>query len=152
MGRNGKLIGVIATAAIAMAVGPAKAEVRDAVYRGTMVCDQLPFSIGKSRGAIEVTISGGAVRYSHVVRLRDAAEATPEQGTGTLNGDAISLQGAWKGSNRQYEAKYGGTFVRRHVDLSGTQTWNDGGKTITRACTGTIKRPFKIFLPRDNKK
>jgi hypothetical protein len=65
------------------------------------------------------------------------------------SGDNISLQGSWKGGNRQYEAKYGGTFVRRHVDLKGTQTWNDGGKTIARACSGTIKRPFKIFLPRD---
>jgi hypothetical protein len=148
MGRNGTIC-VIAAAGIAMAVLPAKGQVRDAVYRGTMVCDQLPFSLGKSRGAIEVTISGSAVRYSHIVRLRDAAEATPEQGTGTLNGDNISLQGSWKGGNRQYEAKYGGTFVRRHVDLKGTQTWNDGGKTITRACSGTIKRPFKIFLPRD---
>lgn len=148
MGRNGT-IGVIVAAAMIMAVLPATAQVRDAVYRGTMVCDQLPFSIGKSRGAIEVTISGGAVRYSHIVRLREAAEATPEQGTGTLNGDNISLQGSWKGGNRQYEAKYGGTFVRRHVDLTGTQTWNDGGKTITRTCSGTIKRPFKIFLPRD---
>jgi hypothetical protein len=148
MGRNG-MIGVIVAAAIAMAVPPAKAQVRDAVYRGTMVCDQLPFSVGKSRGAIEVTISGRAVRYSHIVRLRDAAEPRPEQGTGTLNGDNISLQGSWKGGNRQYEAKYGGTFVRRHVDLNGTQTWNDGGKTITRTCSGTIKRPFKIFLPQD---
>jgi hypothetical protein len=148
MGRNGT-IGVIVAAGIAMAVLPAKAQVRDAVYRGTMVCDQLPFSVGKSRGAIEVTISGGAVHYSHIVRLRDAAEATPEEGTGTLTGDNISLQGSWKGGNRQYEAKYGGTFVRRHVDLKGTQTWNDGGKTIARTCSGTIKRPFKIFLPRD---
>jgi hypothetical protein len=148
MGRNGT-ISVIAAAGIAMAVLPATAQVRDAVYRGTMVCDQLPFSLGKSRGAIEVTISGSAVHYSHIVRLRDAAEATPEQGTGTLTGDNISLQGSWKGGNRQYEAKYGGTFVRRHVDLNGTQTWNDGGKTITRTCSGTIKRPFKIFLPRD---
>ena len=37
---------------------------RDAVYRGTMVCDQLLFSLGKSRGAIEVTISGSAVHCS----------------------------------------------------------------------------------------
>ena len=148
MGRNGTIC-VIAAAGIAMAVLPATAQVRDVVYRGTMVCDQLPFSLGKSRGAIEVTISGSAVHYSHIVRLRDAAEATPEQGTGTLTGDNINLQGSWKGGNRQYEAKYGGTFVRRHVDLKGTQTWNDGGKTIARACSGTIKRPFKIFLPRD---
>ena len=149
MGRIGKMIGIFVAVATVMAVAPAWAQVRDAVYRGTMVCDQLPFSVGKSRGAIEVTISGGAVHYSHVVRLRDAAEATPEQGTGTLNSDSISLQGSWKVANRQYEAKYSGTFVRRHVDLKGAQTWNDSGKTITRACSGTIKRPFKIFLPRD---
>jgi hypothetical protein len=135
----------------AIASTPAPAEVRDAVYRGTMVCDKLPFSAGKSREAIEVTIAGGAVRYTHIVRLYDAAEATLEQGTGALSGDNISLQGSWKRANRQYEAKYRGTFVRRHADLKGTQTWNDGGKTVTRACAGTIKRPFKVFLPREKK-
>jgi hypothetical protein len=31
------------------------------------------------------------------------------------------------------------------------QTWTDGGKTITRACAGAIKRPFKPFLPRNRK-
>ena len=146
----GNVIGVLA-AAIVMVSAPASAQVRDAVYRGTMVCDKLPFSAGKSREAIEVTISGGAVRYTQVVRLHDTAAAGAEQGTGTLNGDNINLQGSWKGGNRQYEAKYSGTFVRRHADLKGTQTWTDGGKTIARSCSGTIKRPFKIFLPGDRK-
>jgi hypothetical protein len=116
-----------------------------------MVCGKLPFSAGKGRGAIAVTIASGAIRYTHIVRLYDSAEGTPERGTGTLNGDNISLQGSWKRGNRQYEAKYSGTFVRRHADLKGTQTWTEGGKTMTRACTGTIKRPFRIFLPRDRK-
>ena len=150
MAGTGNVIGVLA-AAIVMVSAPASAQVRDAVYRGTMVCDKLPFSAGKSREAIEVTIAGSAVRYTQVVRLHDTAVAAPEQGTGTLNGDNISLQGTWKGGNRQYEAKYSGTFVRRHADLKGTQTWADGGKTITRSCSGTIKRPFKIFLPGDRK-
>jgi hypothetical protein len=147
---TGNVIGVLA-AAIVMVSAPASAQVRDAVYRGTMVCDKLPFSAGKSREAIEVTISGGAVRYTQVVRLHDTAVAEVEQGTGTLNGDNINLQGSWKGGNRQYEAKYSGTFVRRHADLKGTQIWTDGGKTIARSCSGTIKRPFKIFLPGDRK-
>ncbi|HMF23245.1 MAG TPA: hypothetical protein VKG24_14135 [Pseudolabrys sp.] len=155
MVRAGYSIGIFAGlvfAAIATAAStPASAEVRDAVYRGTMVCDKLPFSAGKGREAIEVTIAGGAVRYSHIVRLYDAGEAIPEKGTGALNGDNISLQGSWKSANRQYEAKYNGTFVRRHAELKGTQTWNDSGKTITRACSGTIKRPFRVFLPRDKK-
>jgi hypothetical protein len=144
-------IGVLAAAFVVMASMPLSAEVRDAVYRGTMVCGKLPFSAGKGREAIAVTIAGGAVSYTHIVRLYDNAEATPERGTGTLSGDNINLQGSWKGGNRQYEAKYSGTFVRRHADLKGTQTWTEGGKTVTRACSGTIKRPFRIFLPRDKK-
>jgi hypothetical protein len=145
------LAGVLVAAAAAIAVAPASAQVRDAVYRGTMVCDKLPFSAGKSREAIEVTIAAGAIRYTQVVRLHETSVAAPEQGTGTLSGDAITLQGAWKGGSRQYEAKYSGTFVRRHADLKGMQTWTDGGKTMTRSCTGTIKRPFKVFLPSDKK-
>jgi len=144
-------IGVLVAAAAAIAGTPASAQVRDAVYRGTMVCDKLPFSAGKSREAIEVKIAAGAVRYTQVVRLHDTSVAAPEQGTGTLSGDALSLQGAWKGGNRQYEAKYAGTFVRRNADLKGSQTWTDSGKTMTRSCTGTIKRPFKVFLLGDKK-
>lgn len=143
--------GVLVAVAAAIPATAASAQVRDAVYRGTMVCDKLPFSAGKSREAIEVTIAAGAVRYTQVVRLHDTSVAPPEVGTGTLSGDALSLQGAWKGGNRQYEAKYSGVFVRRHADLKGTQTWTDGGKTITRSCTGTIKRPFRVFLPGDKK-
>jgi hypothetical protein len=55
-----------------------------------------------------------------------------EEGSGTLGGQNISLQGAWKSGNRQYEAKYAGTFLRRHADLKGTQIWNDDGKSISR--------------------
>ena len=151
MVRSGYAVGLVGAALVAVANTPVSAEVRDAVYRGTMVCDKLPFSAGMGREAIEVTIAGGKISYTHIVRLYNAAEAAPEQGTGTLNGDNISLQGSWKGGSRQYEAKYSGAVVRRHADLKGTQTWNDGGKTITRACSATIKRPFKVFLPGDKK-
>jgi len=151
MKRGGIAAGVLAGAVIAATAMPVSAQVRDAVYRGTLVCDKLPFSAGKGREAIEVTITGDTVRYSHVVRLRDAAEPVPEQGKGSLSGQDIELQGSWKSGNREYEAKYSGAFVRRHADLKGTQTWTDGGKSFTRACTGTIKRPFKVFLPGEKK-
>jgi hypothetical protein len=131
---------------------PVAAEVLDATYRGTMVCDKLPFTSDKMREAIEVTIAGSAARYSHVVRLRNAAaEAAAEQGVGTIAGQKIDLQGSWKSGNRAYEAKYSGSFVRRSARLKGTQTWTDGGKTVIRACAGAIKRPLKPFLPRDKK-
>ena len=147
-------VGHAVLAAVMMAAmgTPVAAEVLDATYRGTMVCDKLPFTRDKMREAIEVTISGSTARYTHVVRLRNAAvEATAEQGTGTIDGQKINLQGTWKSGSRQYEAKYSGSFVRRSAHLKGTQTWTDGGKTVTRACEGAIKRPLKPFLPRDKK-
>ena len=144
---------VVLAAAMMMAMGtPAAAEVLDAIYRGTMVCDKLPFTSDKMREAIEVTITGKAARYSHVVRLRNAAvEAAAEQGSGKVDGQKIDLQGTWKSGSRAYEAKYSGSFVRRGAMLKGTQTWTDGGKTIIRACAGAIKRPLKPFLPRAKK-
>jgi hypothetical protein len=42
--------------------------------------------------------------------------------------------------------------LRRSARLRGTQTWTDGGKTITRACSGAVKRPFRVFLPRERGK
>ena len=149
MVRTGHTTGILAAAMIAAMSAPAAAEVLDAVYRGTMVCDRMPFTDGRMREAIAVTIEGGAATYSHVVRLRDAeAESVAEQGTGTLSGQHIDLQGSWKGGTREYQAKYSGTFVRRSVKLSGTQTWTEGGKTMTRACAGAVKRRLKPFLPR----
>jgi hypothetical protein len=143
---------VLAAAMLAATGAPASAQVLDATYRGTMVCDKVPSISQQTREAIEVTISSGAVRYHHVVRLRNAAvEAAAEQGTGTIEGQKITLQGGWKSGARQYEANYSGSFVRRSAKLKGTQTWTDGGKIVTRACTGAIKRPLKAFLPRDRK-
>ena len=143
---------VLAAAMITAMGTPVAAEVLDATYRGTMVCDKLPFTSDKMREAIEVTIAGGAARYSHVVRLRNAAvEAAAEQGTGTIVGQNIDLQGAWKSGSREYTAKYSGSFVRRCARLKGTQSWTDGGKSVTRACAGAIKRPLKPFLPRARK-
>ena len=141
-------IGGLAEIWIAMIGTPATAEVLDAVYRGTMVCDRLPFIKTNRREALEINIDEGKVRYSHVVRLRDAPELKPEQGIGTLKGQDITLEGAWGGGSRGYKAKYSGTFVRRSVHLTGTQTWSIDGKTVTRACSGAVKRRLKAFLPR----
>ena len=87
-------IGGLAAAWVATTGTPATAEVLDAVYRGTMVCDRMPIIKTNRREALEVTIDDGKVRYTHVVRLRDASELKPEQGTGTLKGQDITLEGA----------------------------------------------------------
>ena len=127
----------------------AAAQVLDAVYRGTLVCGDLPIGSGKNREAIEVTIKGGTVSFKHVVRLSNSvADANAEQGSGTLDGAKLELQGSWKGSVYEYKATYGGTFVRRSAELKGTQTWTDGNKSFSRSCAGSIKRNFKPLLPK----
>jgi hypothetical protein len=104
------------------------------------------------RGAIEVTIADGTVRYNHVVRLNRSVDRSIERGTGTLTARTLALQGEWQHGAHRYTSNYSGTFVRRSAKLKGTQTWIEGGKTFTRACSGVIKRPLKAFLPRKGAK
>ena len=137
----------VLAAALAVTVGtPAAAQaVRDAVYRGTLICDKLPFFETAAREAIEVKIKGTSVSYTHIVRER--GELSFEQGAGTLDGDKIALNGEWTGEAEHYQASYSGTFVRRWAKLTGTQTWQHEGRAHTRNCEGAIKRPFAVFLP-----
>jgi hypothetical protein len=151
MERAGHLAGILIAIVVAIVAMPAAAQVLDAVYRGTMICDKLPFTEVRMREAIDVTIAGGNVKYTHVVRLRETAEGKAEQGTGSLSGTRINLDGAWESEGRKYKASYSGVFVRRSARLKGTQSWTADGKSFTRECSGVIKRPFKAFLPRGRK-
>src|SRR5262245_59088475 len=92
--RGGITAAVLACAVLSLG-GEARSQVRDAIYRGTMVCDKLPFFETAAREAIEVKIKGTSVTYTHIVRER--GEMSFEQGTGTLDGDKISLKGEWSG-------------------------------------------------------
>jgi hypothetical protein len=148
MTRMAGTIGGLAAVWVATMGTPATAEVLDAVYRGTLLCEKLPFIKTTRREALEVNIDDGKVRYTHVVRLRDAPELKPEQGGGMLKGQDLTLEGAWDGGAQSYKSKYSGTFVRRSVHLKGTQTWTADGKTVTRECSGAVKRRLKAFLPR----
>ena len=137
---------------IAAMSAPAAAEVLDAVYRGTLVCDKLPFTrMPRCARPSTVTIVGrrGALQSCRAAARQGVRESVWSRAPASLNGQNIDLQGSWKDGTRQYEAKYSGTFVRRSAQLKGTQTWTEGGKTMTRACSGAIKRPLKPFLPRN---
>ena len=136
------------TAAMAQ---PKQTRVLDAVYRGTLVCAKLPFTEFAMREAIAVTIAGGKVTYSHIVRLRESPDAVEEKGTGKVDGGKISLQGQWKGDAGQYQATYEGSFVRRSARLIGSQTWTYQGRILTRSCSGVVKRALRAFLPRGKK-
>lgn len=143
----------LACAAIAGEVSAQKAApvVRDAVYRGTMVCGKLPFIQDPLRESIEVVVSGNSARYTRPVRAQTDT-AGVETGSGNVEGGKINLRGSWKQRGDSYEASYSGSFVRRSAKLTGTQVWSHDGKSYKRECAGAIKRPLAPFLPKDRKK
>src|SRR5262245_58614902 len=138
------MLGALALATLLFS-SEAGAQVRDATYRGTLVCAKLPFFEVAAREAFELVVTGNSAKYTHVVR--EASELSSETGSGNIDGQGIVLTGGWRGKRENYEARYTGKFVRRSFNLAGTQTWVHEGKAYTRACSGSIKRPFAIFLP-----
>lgn len=139
------VIGIIGSAS------PTSAQIRDAVYRGTLICAKSPFIKDAERSAIEVAISGSSAKYTHPVLIAGTNVVGLESGIGTVDGNAIKLAGNWKGEKSSYESRYSGSFVRRSAKLTGNQVWTIDGRTYTRTCTGAIKRPLAAFLPRKKK-
>ncbi len=138
-------------AALVLAPAPASAQVKDAVYRGTLVCGALPFLKGHLRAAMEVTINGKSAEYKQpVVNPENGTLLGTETGNGSIDGQAITLTGGYKGQ-QSFDATYTGTIVRRSARLTGKQVWTHQGKTYTRTCSGAVKRPFAIFLKKDGK-
>ena len=131
---------------------PARAQLRDAEYRGTLVCEKLPFAADPNRAAIAVTLTGNEGPYERTVHTSGRRQvAGKETGTVKVDGDKISLTGGWKGEKDGYEASYTGTFVRRRAKLTGTQKWTHDGQNFTRNCSGAIERPLAAFLPKAKK-
>ena len=126
MSKLRKFSGALATILCAALAMPAQAQtkVRDAVYRGTLVCGKLPFIEDPVRAAIEIKIAGNAAQYSRPVRApRPDSVAGTETGTGTIDGDKISLKGEWRGELGSYSAAYGGHLrapqrqAHRHANM-----------------------------------
>lgn len=142
----------LAAAAGAMLAVPAQAQVRDAEYRGTLVCGKLPFAQDPQRAAIVVKLAGSEGPYDRPVHMPlRSTVAGRETGTVKVDGNKIVLTGGWRSDKDSYHASYNGTFVRRSAKISGTQKWMHGGKSYTRSCSGVIKRPLAAFLPKQKK-
>jgi hypothetical protein len=151
MTRRYAILPLVVAAAAAFTL-PVQAQVRDAAYRGTLVCGKLSFAQDPQRAAIEVKLAGNEGPYERPVHMPIRTKiAGKETGTAKVEGDKITLAGGWKGEKDSYEATYSGTFVRRSAKLTGMQTWTHEGKTHTRNCSGVIQRPFAAFLPKEKK-
>jgi hypothetical protein len=143
---------MLVTPAQAQAQAQAQTQVRDAEYRGTIVCENLPFAAGQNRAAIVVKLASNEGPYERTVHLSGSRKvAGTETGTAKVDGDKISMTGGWKGEKASYEASYDGSFVRRRAKLTGTQKWTHDGQSYTRNCSGSIQRPLAAFLPKSRK-
>lgn len=142
----------LAVAAGAMLAAQAQAQVRDAEYRGTLVCGNLPFAQDPQRAAILVKLTGSEGPYERPVHMPIRSKvAGKETGTVKVDGNKIALTGGWKGDKDSYDASYSGSFVRRSAKIRGTQKWTHDGKSYTRRCSGALQRPFAAFLPKQKK-
>jgi hypothetical protein len=136
----------------AMVAMPAQAQVRDAEYRGTLVCGKLPFAQDPGRAAITVKLTGSEGPYERPVHMPVRGKIVgQETGKVKVDGEKIAITGGWKGEKSSYEANYSGTFVRRSAKLTGQQSWTHDGKSYTRTCSGAITRPLAAFLPKPQK-
>jgi hypothetical protein len=136
----------------AMLAMPAQAQVRDAEYRGTLVCGKLPFAQDPGRAAITVKLTGSEGPYERPVHMPVRGKIVgQETGKVKVDGEKIAITGGWKGEKSSYEANYSGTFVRRSAKLTGQQSWTHDGKSYTRTCSGAITRPLAAFLPKPQK-
>jgi hypothetical protein len=152
MSKSTSIIAVWLTATAGLMLpGRAEAQVRDAEYRGTLVCGKLNFAQDPTRAAIVVKITGNEGPYERPVHMLRGSVVGQETGKAKVDGEKIALTGGWKGDKSSYEADYSGSFVRRSAKLTGTQKWTHEGKSYTRSCTGAIKRPFAAFLPKPKK-
>lgn len=142
----------LAIVAGALLAVPAEAQVRDAEYRGTLVCGRLPFAQDPTRAAITVKLTGSEGPYERPVHMPVRTRiAGQETGKAKVDGDKIAITGGWKGEKSSYEASYSGTFVRRSAKLTGRQSWTHEGKNYTRTCSGALKRPLAAFLRKPEK-
>jgi hypothetical protein len=150
--KNRMSVCLAAAAAGILLAMPAQAQVRDAEYRGTLVCGKLPFAADPTRAAIAVKLTGNEGPYERPVYLLGRGKlGGTETGTAKVDGAKIALGGGWKGEKDSYEASYSGSFVRRSAKLAGTQKWTHDGQSFTRNCSGSIKRPLAAFLPKTQK-
>lgn len=142
----------LAMVAGAMLAVPAQAQVRDAEYRGTLVCGKLSFAQDPGRAAITVKLTGSEGTYERPVHMPVRSGIVGQEiGKAKVDGDKIAITGGWRGEKSSYEASYSGTFVRRSAKLSGQQSWMHEGKSYTRTCSGAITRPLAAFLPKPQK-
>jgi hypothetical protein len=118
------------------------AQALDGNYQGTLVCEQVPFAAGPLRAPLDLSISGGSVKFARPVFNLDGTRVLgSEVGGGSIDSDGkVRLTSYWvvRGGNAQ--GSYDGVLTVKGGTLTGTQSWVLGGEPHGRQCFAAIVR------------
>jgi hypothetical protein len=124
---------------------PAQQKSVEGAYRGSIVCEHLPETVGILRGPLDIIVSGTTVLAARPIFNRDGSRVVgSEIATGSVNSDGtLHLSSSWAAGNTSFKGTYSGTLSATGGTLTGTQAWTllpDNGGNASRACYGAYVR------------
>ena len=129
---------------VAVLLSPLPATAAD-IWHGQIQCGPIPGVTSLPlRGDFDMVTDGSRLTYNRPVHVADQAalSGVREQGTGTLTGNSIRLQGGASGPGYSYTSAYSGQMESRRALLAGEQIWttSKAGAPFHRDCHITLTR------------
>jgi hypothetical protein len=124
---------------------PAQQQTVEGGYRGSMVCEHLPGTLGILRAPLDIIVSGTTVVAARPIFNRDGSRVVgSEIATGTVNSDGtLHLSSSWAAGGGSFNGTYSGTLNATGGTLTGTEAWvrsPEFGGNATRTCYGAYIR------------
>ena len=122
---------------------PASAQGLDGLYTGKLSCEIIAGQTRRPLSTdIRITIAGTSVRYEREILNPDGGGSTgiKERGTGSVNGNTLSMTAAGRGNSWSYEASYNGTIAGGAIAMRGVQKWHVNRGNQNRPCVIDARR------------
>jgi hypothetical protein len=119
----------------------------DGAYRGSVVCEHLPGTLGILRAPLDIIVTGSTIVAARPLFNRDGSRVVgSEIATGTMNADGtLHLTSNWTAAGGGFKGTYNGTLTASGGTLTGTEAWTRSpanGGNASRACYGAyVKAP-----------
>jgi hypothetical protein len=137
---------VLLSVLLAPSAGLAQQQSIDGAYRGSLVCEHMPGTLGILRAPFDMTVDSGNVVAARPIFNRRLLVAGTEIATGTVGADgALHLTASWVAAGGSVKATFNGTLAATGGTLTGTEVWTRSaanGGNASRPCYGAfVKAP-----------
>jgi len=144
----GLLLAISAPCGVALA----QQQSSDGAYRGSLVCEHLPGTVGILRGPLDMMVTSGTVVAARPVFNRDGSRVVgTEIATGTVATDGqLHLTSHWISAGVTFKGTYNGTLNAIGGTLTGTEAWTRtpaNGGNASRACFGAFVKLSNQIAP-----